>query len=336
MCVLASLIILPSPSVTGAITAPERPSSEPVSAPGSGSTAAPLSQASEAPTAGAPAPIPPGDARFLVVGLTQDEHRTDTIEVVQWDDAHHTVRILGVPRDIDVSLPRIRTTKLAHAYATGGIGRARATVVALLNVPIAHYIVFSLPAMRHVVDLIGGVSLDVEKRMVYTDRRQGLFINLYPGPQVLNGQRAEEYLRYRHDAEGDIGRIRRQQHFLRAAFAEAQKPSIVVRMPALIGAARAGVQTDLTSSQILGWMQRVHPLTPEEVTVEGIGGRPAVLYDNLERMRLDFWLPDETDLHTKVRWLVTGVLPAPPPRARVQPPAVHPTEATGPRVVPEP
>jgi LCP family protein required for cell wall assembly len=144
-----------------------------------------------------------------VLGLTQDNQRSDTIEVVQWDNARHHARILGVPRDIPITLPHIGTTKLVDAYATGGAGRARALVVRLLDIPIAHYIVFSLPAMRSVVDLLGGVPIDVEKRMVYTDRRQGLVINLYPGPQVLNGSRAEEYLRFRHDAEGDIGRIQR-------------------------------------------------------------------------------------------------------------------------------
>jgi LCP family protein required for cell wall assembly len=260
-----------------------------------------------------PAVIPRGDARFLVVGLTQDRMRTDTIEVIHWDDAHHKVRILGVPRDINITLPGIGTTKLVDAYATGGAGRARAVVVKMLNVPIAHYVVFSLPAMKHIVDLLGGVPLDVEKRMVYTDRLQGLYINLYPGFQVLDGAHAEQYLRFRHDAEGDIGRIRRQQHFLRAAVAQTHKPSVMLHMPEIIQAARADVQTDLTSSQILGWLRRVEPLTPDEISAESIDGRPAVHYDQLAKARLDFWIPNEQDLRAKVRWLMTGVLPDPKP-----------------------
>jgi polyisoprenyl-teichoic acid--peptidoglycan teichoic acid transferase len=269
-------------------------------------------QALQAPTF-APAPVPRGDVRFFVLGLTQDRQRTDTIEVVQWDDAHHRIRILGVPRDINITLPRIGTTKLVHAYATGGIGRARIAAVTLLNVPIAHYVVFSLPGMRHIVDLIGGVPLTVEKRMVYADHEQGLFINLSPGPQVLDGAHAEQYLRFRHDPEGDIGRIRRQQHFLRAAIEQVHRPSMLMRLPQVIQAARADVDTDLTASQILGWMQRMEPLTPDEVSAETIGGRPVVLYDALARMRLDFWKPDAADLRAKVRWLVTGAMPDPKP-----------------------
>lgn len=267
------------------------------------------------PSAPVPPPpaIPRGDARFLVVGLTQDRARTDTVEVVQWDDAHHRVRILGVPRDINISLPGFRTTKLDHAFATGGIGRSRAAVVKLLNVPIAHYIVFSLPAMRQIVDLIGGVPLTVEKRMVYTDREQGLYINLEPGLQTLDGAHAEQYLRFRNDPEGDIGRIRRQQHFLRAALAQIHTPRVLVRLPQIMEAAHNDIGTDLTSSEMLGWLRRVQPLTAEEVTAESINGRPVILYDDLARMRLDFWEPDPTDLRAKVRWLVTGVPPTTKP-----------------------
>jgi polyisoprenyl-teichoic acid--peptidoglycan teichoic acid transferase len=271
----------------------------------------PTTQAPVAPIQ--PAAIPRGDARFLVVGLTQDRLRTDTIEVIHWDDVHHRIRILGIPRDINVALPGINNTKLVHAYSTGGIGRVRAATVRLLNVPIAHYVVFSLPAMRHIVDLIGGVPVNVEKRMVYTDKLQGLFINLYPGYQVLDGAHAEQYLRFRHDKEGDIGRIRRQQLFLRAAVAQTHKPSVMMHMPLIIETAHADVETDLTSSQVLGWLQRVQPLKPEQISTESIDGRPAVLYDTLAHQQLDFWVPDQNDLRAKVRWLLTGVLPDPKP-----------------------
>jgi len=253
--------------------------------------------------------VPPGDVRFLVVGLTQDRHRTDTIMVVQWDDARRAARILGVPRDIGVTLAGIGTTKIVHAYATGGIGRARAAVVKLLGIPIAHYVVFSLPAMRHLVDLIGGVPIAVEERMVYTDRQQGLIINLSPGPQVLDGARAEQYLRFRNDPEGDIGRIRRQQHFLRAALAAVRRPGVWIRLPQIVETARGEVETDLTGSQILGWARRVQGLAPESISAYTIEGRPLVRWDALARMRLDFWQPDPDDLRAKVRWLLSGTVP---------------------------
>jgi len=254
-------------------------------------------------------PVPRGDIRFLVVGLTQDRHRTDSIMVIQWDDLHHAARILGVPRDIRVNLQGIGNTKLVHAYATGGIGRARAAVIKLLNIPIAHYVVFSLPGMRHLVDLLGGVPLTVEKRMVYSDRGQDLFINLQPGPQILDGAHAEQYLRFRNDPEGDIGRIRRQQHFVRAALAAVHQPSVWIRLPQVIDGARAEVETDLTTAQMLGWVRRVQGVTPDAIGAYSIEGRPAFEWDDLARMKLDFWEADPDDLRAKVRWLIGGVTP---------------------------
>ncbi|HYM90220.1 MAG TPA: LCP family protein, partial [bacterium] len=192
------------------------------------------------------------------------------------------------------------------------VGRTRAAVVKLLQVPIAHYFVFNLPAMRHLVDLVGGVPITVEKRMLYNDREQGLFINLQPGPQVLDGVHAEQYLRFRNDSEGDIGRIRRQQHFLRAALQAVHRPAVWVRLPQLITAARADLGTDLTSEQLLGWVYEVNHLGPDAVSAQTIEGRPATLFDSIMRMQLSFWIPDPDDLRAKVRWLITGEPPPPP------------------------
>jgi LCP family protein required for cell wall assembly len=257
--------------------------------------------------------VPHGDERFLIVGLTQDLHRTDSIMVAQWDAAHHQARVLGVPRDIGVIIPGIGFTKLVHAYATGGVGRTRAAVVKLLNVPVAHYFVFSLPAMRHLVDLIGGVPITVEKRMVYHDHEQGLFINLQPGPQVLDGAHAEQYLRFRNDPEGDIGRIRRQQHFLQAALQAAHRPTVWIRLPQIIAAAKTDLSTDLTTEQLIGWVHEMDHLAPDAVSAQSIDGRPETLFDSYARGRLSFWLPDNDDLRAKVRWLMTGLLPPPKP-----------------------
>jgi LCP family protein required for cell wall assembly len=241
-----------------------------------------------------------------MVGLTQDQRRTDMIMVIQWDDDRRTVRVLGVPRDLPVPLTRIGTTKLVHAYAVGGIAQARLAVQKALGVSIGHYFVFSLQATRHLVDLIGGVPITVEERMRYTDRAQGLVIDLPPGPQVLDGARAEQYLRFRNDPEGDIGRIRRQQHFLRAALAAVGRPAVWVRLPQIIQAARAEVNSDLTVLELLGWLRRVERLTPEGISASTIRGQPVVRWDDLARMKLDFWQPDPRDLRAKVHWLLTG------------------------------
>jgi anionic cell wall polymer biosynthesis LytR-Cps2A-Psr (LCP) family protein len=157
--------------------------------------------------------------------------------------------------------------------------------------------------------LIGGVPITVEKRMFYNDREQGLFINLQPGPQVLDGPHAEQYLRFRNDPEGDIGRIRRQQHFLRAALQAVHRPQVWVRLPQIIGTARADLGTDLTGEQLLGWVHEVDHLAPDAVSAQTIDGHPRTQFDSIMRMQLSFWVPDVEDLRAKVRWLIAGTPP---------------------------
>lgn len=256
-----------------------------------------------------PAEVAADDARFLVVGLTQDQNRTDTIMVVQWDDLHKQVRILSLPRDTGVQIAGIGITKIVHAYATGGVGRTRIAVSKELGMPIPHYFVFTLPALRHLVDRIGGVAVTVEKRMVYTDRKQGLYINLYPGPQVLDGVHAEQYLRFRHDNDADIGRIRRQQQFYGATLTTLRRPQNWVRLPWIVMAARGEVETDLSNAQLLEWVRRAEGITPEGIVGYTVGGRPVRKRDALARMTLDFWEPDRNDLRAKVHWLLTGEPP---------------------------
>jgi len=298
LCILAVLALLIPPART-----PAPPSGGPTIAP-PGTERGPAPAARPAPRA-----VPRGDERFLIVGLTQDLHRTDTIIVAQWDAAHHQARVLGVPRDIGVVIPGVGFTKLVHAYSTGGVGRTRAALVKLMDVPVAHYFVFSLPALQRLVDMIGGVPITVEKRMVYNDREQGLYINLQPGPQVLDGAHAEQYVRFRNDPEGDIGRIRRQQHFLRAALAAVHRPSVWLRLPSILSAARADLGTDLTTEDLLTWVHEFDHLAPDAVSAQTIEGHPATLFDSIMRMNLSFWVPDMDDLRGKVRWLLTGTLP---------------------------
>jgi len=150
--------------------------------------------------------------------------------------------------------------------------------------------------------------------MLYHDTEQGLFIDLQPGSQVLDGERAEQYLRFRNDPDGDIGRIRRQQLFLRAAMQTVHRPGVWIRLPQIIGTARSELGTDLTSEQLLGWVHEIDHLAPDAVSAQTIDGHPATQDDALMKMPLSFWIVDPDDLRAKVRWLLTGVLPPPLPK----------------------
>jgi anionic cell wall polymer biosynthesis LytR-Cps2A-Psr (LCP) family protein len=136
-----------------------------------------------------------------------------------------------------------------------------------------------------VVDALGGVEVEVEKPMYYVDRAQGLFINLKPGRQVLNGEKALQYVRFRHDPLGDIGRIKRQQAFLQALIAKAQDPSTLARLPALFESLKQALRTNIPLENILQLALWFKGLEEKAVTMDILPGEPVYLNG------LSFWEP---------------------------------------------
>jgi len=110
----------------------------------------------------------------------------------------------------------------------------------------------NLEGIRTMGDLVGGVQVDVPKRLYYLDRSQGLEIDLQPGPQTLKGRDLEGFLRWRHDGEGDLGRLARQQLVLKSLFSSLKRPENLVRLPALITAAGRNLNTDLGPMELGG------------------------------------------------------------------------------------
>ncbi|MEW8977621.1 MAG: LCP family protein [Symbiobacterium sp.] len=187
----------------------------------------------------------------LVMGVDErpgDRGRSDTMLLVRAGAG--PLRVLSLPRDTRVVLEGVGEAKLNAAYAWGGPELAMQAVSRLLGLPVRYYVKVNLSGFRALVDLMGGVPLEVEAPMYYVDPYDNLVIDLKPGHQVLDGDRAEQYVRFRNDAMGDdLSRIRRQQRFLRAAARQALQPSNLPRLPALLATAARHVETNLPLSE---------------------------------------------------------------------------------------
>jgi LCP family protein required for cell wall assembly len=135
--------------------------------------------------------------------------------VASVDPRAGTVNMLSIPRDTRVVIPgRSGYDKITHAYAYGGAALATRTVEAFLGVPINYYL--ATGRALSVSSIFGGVDMYVEQDMNYDDPYAGLSINLRKGSQHLDGEKAGQYIRFRHDELGDIGRVHRQQRFMKA------------------------------------------------------------------------------------------------------------------------
>ena len=195
--------------------------------------------------------VPETNILLLGIDATAGVKRSDTIMVVHIDPSNKTVGIVSIPRDTLVVIPGVRLDKINHAYAFGGPELACSTTSNFLSVPIDYYIKVNVQGLESIIDLVGGITANVDHRMYYVDYAGGLSVDLYPGVQKLTGKQAIGYLRFRHDAKGDFGRIKRQQEFLQELAGEIAKSKNVFQTYKIVMDMMQSVETNLSSSQIL-------------------------------------------------------------------------------------
>jgi len=232
----------------------------------------------------------------MVLGIdqTSDSQRSDTIMVVHLDWQHNHIGVLSVPRDTRVNVPGMGFTKINHAYAKGGVELAKKAVSQLLNVPIEYHVVFHLNGVEEIIDQIGGVKINVQHNMYYVDQAGDLFIDLKKGDQTLNGKQAVQYLRFRHDEKADIGRIQRQQSFLKAVSEQARDALSVGEIPGLIRQLSKNFETDLSIRQIIGLaVQFKQAFANGTIQTGTLPGVPSII-DNISYWKPELQLVDKT------------------------------------------
>ncbi|MDD4526832.1 MAG: LCP family protein [Candidatus Margulisbacteria bacterium] len=197
--------------------------------------------------------VSPAD-NILVLGIDDVKGigRSDTIMVVNVNRATKKIGLLSIPRDSRVNIKGHGLDKINHAYAYGGINLVKETLTELLQTPIKYHVVLKLGGVKDIINEIGGVDIDVQKRMYYMDKAGDLYIDFKPGQQEMNGEQATSFLRFRHDEKGDIGRIGRQQQFIKAVISKMLMPQNLVKLPKLISEKEKYVDTNLSVGQMLG------------------------------------------------------------------------------------
>jgi LCP family protein required for cell wall assembly len=230
----------------------------------------------------------PSRVNILVLGVDErsdDVGRSDTMFVVSVDPKKQDVDIISVPRDTRVKIPGFGYDKINHAYAEGKHKLSQRAVEGLIGFPLQHYLVIDFNGFKRIIDALGGVTIDVEKRMYYEDPYDNLVIDLRAGVQTLNGEDAIGYVRYR-DGDGDIGRIERQQKFMKAVLQQVTQPSVVGRLPALVKELSAAVRTSMSTSDMVSFAKLMNDARKQGFEGHMVPGAPAMIG------QLSYWLPD--------------------------------------------
>lgn len=199
--------------------------------------------------------------------------RTDTMMLVHLDPSRGVVGGLHIPRDTAVPLPAHGIDKINSANAYGGPQLAEQAVADLTSVPIDHYFLVNLEGLVNGVNELGGITLEVPKKMSYMDWTAKLKIDLDPGVHTLTGNQAMGFVRFRHDELGDIGRIQRQQIFVRALVAKLATPTSWPHFPRLIQIVRESVLTDMSDAELFQMFNFVRTVPRDKLQFTMLPGR---------------------------------------------------------------
>src|SRR5256714_751285 len=172
--------------------------------------------------------------------------RSDTMMLIRSDPGNHTVSLLSFPRDMRVAIHcpgrSVWYDKINAAYPTCGPLGSLETIKELTHIPINYLISVNFVGFIRVVDKLGGVYMDVDRR--YFNNHTGptgyAAINLEAGYQKLNGKQALDFVRYRH-TDNDLFRTARQQMFVRAAKDQMARYS-KFHIPSLLKAIKKNVE----------------------------------------------------------------------------------------------
>ena len=235
----------------------------------------------------------------LIMGVDMREDdvgRSDTMMIATIDPKLDKASLLSVPRDTRVRIVGYGFDKINAAYAYGGEPLAEKTAENLLGIDIDHYVIVNTKSFVKIIDAIGGVDIDVEKRMYYVDEWDddgGLYIDLYPGMQHMDGKTAVTYVRYR-DSEGDIGRIHRQQKFMEACMDKIVSPDIITKIPAVVREVIDAIETDMTFRQLLEIAGALKAAQSNGLATEMVPGYPLYIDG------ISYWMPDVEELRFAV------------------------------------
>jgi len=175
--------------------------------------------------------------------------RSDTMMLVRLDPDAEATSVLSLPRDLKVRIPGYGTDKLNAAYSLGGPTLTVKTIKEFTGLDINHVININFGGFRDVVNAIGCVYIDVDRRYFndnnppFASPTKYATIDIQPGYQKLCGSDALDYVRYRH-LDSDIVRAARQQAFLRQAKDQLNASSLIGKRNKLIDIFGRNTQTD--------------------------------------------------------------------------------------------
>lgn len=237
---------------------------------------------------------------MLLVGIDSrgEEHaRSDSMFFAIVNPGKQALALIPITRDIYVEVPGHGMEKMNHAMFYGGVPLLKQTLEGYFGIPIERYVTVDFEGFRRLIDEIGGVEIEVKKRMKYYDPTDGTNINLYKGMQTLDGKKALDYARYRRSNiardDTDEERSGRQIELMRAIIEQGKEKFSLLQVFTFFDIASEHIKTDLSKEEIEMLVPIYKGFSAEKIQTTSIAGEGKRLpYGNL---RLYFYVVDEEE-----------------------------------------
>ncbi len=246
----------------------------------------------------------PRHTNVLIVGVDRlTATLTDFIVVGSYDKETGEVDFISIPRDTAISLNdkqhaelrqqgiyvpnTIKLNELNSYTKSLGIEYLNGFIEDMLGIQLDYYVKVDLNVLQDLVNAMGGVYFDVPQRMYYVDKAQGLYIDLQPGPQLLNSDQVEQLLRFRQYPMGDIDRIEVQQDFLTEMLDQLLSLDTFLSNPIeFITAVFKNVETNATVVDISKYIHEIPKIKIENITFQTapIGNIGTYVYLNYKEL----------------------------------------------------
>ncbi len=230
-----------------------------------------------------------GEFRALILGISTDEvgsELTDTIMVASYNPNTQKATLLSIPRDTFTGKNTAKATAYEKINALyGRKSRPDETLAAvneLTGLNIEYYVVVKTEALIKLVDAIGGVTFDVPIDMNYDDTSQNLHIHLKAGEQKLDGDKAEQLVRFRHNNNGtsypseygdnDIGRMRTQREFVMQVIKQTAKPENIFKLGQILDIASEYVITNIDINTAKDYIPYIVEFNTENIITATLPG----------------------------------------------------------------
>lgn len=253
------------------------------------------------------------EIKVLILGVSTDldSELTDTIMVASYNPNTQKANLLSIPRDTFTGKYKSKATASQKINALYNINKNPKKTLEAVNeitgLDIQYYVLVRTEALIKLVDAIGGVEFNVPIDMKYDDPTQDLHIDLKAGQQKLNGDKAEQLLRFRHSnynkngvmttypseyGNDDFGRMRTQRDFIVETLKQTLKPGNIFKIGEILEIAHKNVETNLELSYIKDYIPYAVEFNTENMTTAAL---PGTTPDMKETNNVSVFVVDKTE-----------------------------------------